>query len=64
MSDHKINVCEIRQWQCLNCGTYNDGPSWLRRGDTVRCEKCKKQYVVDLHYVEHRPKKFEGKKAT
>jgi hypothetical protein len=60
---NKINVFEALCWECPNCTAENQGPSWLLRGDVVTCNTCKKESVVDEHYADCRPAKWEGKRA-
>ena len=60
----KVNVWEVLTWECPQCGETTNGPSWLRRGDTVVCQACGCNAVVNEHYADCRPQKFEGKKAT
>lgn len=59
----KVNVFEQLHWECPNCCEDNAGPSWLLRGDTITCKSCGCQCIVDEHYADCRPSKFEGKKA-
>lgn len=59
----KVNVSEVLQWECPNCMRFNEGASWLRKGDEVTCGHCKCVAVVAEHYADCRPSRFEGKKA-
>ncbi len=60
----KVNVSEVLQWECPNCCNYIDGEGWLRKGDEVACDQCGQRAIVDEHYCDCRPSKWEGKKAV
>jgi hypothetical protein len=63
MAKQKVNVFESLHWECPACCEEHDGPSWLLRGDVLKCPTCNCEVIVAEHYADCRPQKWEGKKA-